>query len=70
MHERERLLREGRGLVTPLGFLLAPIAASGPPAGCLGAGLIVYDLLAMKWDHRDYDAPEMHELCPPCARKT
>ncbi len=64
VRERERLLKEGRGLVYPLGFLLANYCKDSMPGWMCGAGLIVYDLLALKWGHRRYDAYDMQELCP------
>ncbi len=64
VRERERLLKEGRGLVTPLGFLLACYRSDRLPVAVFGAGLIVYDLLALKWGHRYYDAYDLRELCP------
>jgi glycerol-3-phosphate dehydrogenase len=65
VRERERLLKEGRGLVTPLGFLIASYRGDAIPAWVFGAGLIIYDLLAVKWGHRHYDARDLRELCPP-----
>jgi glycerol-3-phosphate dehydrogenase len=64
VRERERLIQEGRGLVNSLGFLLATFRGDAIPAWVFGAGLIIYDLLALKWGHRQYDALDMHELCP------
>jgi glycerol-3-phosphate dehydrogenase len=64
VRERERLLREGRGLVTQLGFLLVNFAEDAIPAWVFDAGLILYDLLALKWGHRHYDAYDMGDLCP------
>ena len=64
VRERERLLREGRGLVNQLGFLLANYDGDAIPGRVFGAGLIIYDLLALKWGHRHYDAYDMHDLCP------
>ncbi len=64
VRERERLLKEGRGLITQLGFLLPNFAADRPPAWVFGMGLVLYDLLALKWGHRHYDALDMQELCP------
>ena len=63
--ERERLQNEGRGLVTPLGFLLTNFKRDRLPAWTFSAGLIFYDLLALKWGHRHYDAIDMQDLCPP-----
>lgn len=65
VRERERLLQEGRGLINSLGFLLANYAGDRPPRWVFGAGLILYDLLALKWSHRFYDAFDIKELCPP-----
>jgi glycerol-3-phosphate dehydrogenase len=69
VRERERLLKEGRGLVNPLGILLANFAGDAIPGWVFGAGLILYDLLALKWGHRQYDALDMHELCPPLSEE-
>ena len=64
VRERERLLREGRGLVIPLGFLMANYRKDRTPAWIFGAALGLYDMLAFKWGHRHYDAFDMRELCP------
>lgn len=64
VRERERLLKQGRGLVTPLGFLMPAYESDRLPAWMLGAGLILYDLLALSWSHRYYDASDLRELCP------
>ncbi len=57
-------MREGRGLVNPLGCLLANYQGDSLPGWAFGAGLAVYDLLAMKWGHRHYDAYDIQALCP------
>lgn len=67
VRERERLLREGRGLVNSLGFLMPTYAGDRPPAWVFGLGLMVYDILAMKFNHRRYDALDMRDLCPGLA---
>ena len=70
VRERERLLKEGRGLVNPLGFLLANFSGDAIPGWVFGIGLAMYDLLALqygkeqRYGHRHYDALDMHELCP------
>jgi glycerol-3-phosphate dehydrogenase len=63
--ERERLMKEARGLVNPLGFLLANFKGDSIPTWMFASGLIFYDLLALKWGHRHYDTYDMHDLCPP-----
>jgi glycerol-3-phosphate dehydrogenase len=64
VRERERLLREGRGLIEPLGFLIARYRGDWPPPWLLGFGLIIYDLLGRKWAHQHHTAGQMKELCP------
>jgi len=64
VRERERLLREGRGLISSLSFLLANYRSDRPPGWVYGLGLAFYDLLAWKWSHRHYDSCDMLELCP------
>lgn len=63
--ERERLLRQGKGLITPLGFLYAFFEGDKVPPWLLGLGLAVYDLLGLKWGHRYYKAADFQKLCPP-----
>jgi len=62
--ERERLLDEGPGLIDPLGFLLATYKGDRPPGWVFEAGLTVYDLLALRWSHRQYDAHDFQLLAP------
>lgn len=69
VRERERLLKEGRGLVNPLGFLLVNYDSDPIPDWFFGAGLIFYDLLALKWGHRHYDAYDIHEFYHPLAEE-
>ena len=49
VHERDRLLREGRGLIEPLGNLIASYHGDRPAGWVFGLGLMVYDLLALRW---------------------
>ncbi len=62
--ERERLLDEGPGLIDPLGFLLATYEGDSPSGPVFWAGLTVYDLLALRWTHKRYDAQDFHMLAP------
>ncbi len=64
VHERERLLREGRGLIEPLSFLIAGYLGDRPPAWVFGMGLMVYDVLGRRWAHQRYNAPKLQGLCP------
>jgi glycerol-3-phosphate dehydrogenase len=69
VRERQRLLREGRGLVDPLKILLLSYKNDFPPGWVIGAGLIVYDTLAGKWQHERKSAAEVERLCPCAARE-
>ncbi|MBM3151139.1 MAG: glycerol-3-phosphate dehydrogenase/oxidase [Chloroflexi bacterium] len=62
--EREYLLKQGRGLVSRLGFLYPCLDTDHMPGWVFGAGLVIYDLMAKQWSHRSYDAEDMRELCP------
>jgi len=65
VREREHLLREGRGLITPLPFLMASFTGDRLPGWLFGAGLALYDILALKWQHARYSAAGLLSLCPP-----
>jgi glycerol-3-phosphate dehydrogenase len=64
VHEREHLLGEGRGLVTPLPFIMANFRGDKTPAWAFGIGLTMYDLLALKWNHSAYDPAGLRSLVP------
>jgi len=64
VHERERLLDEGPGLIDPLGFLLATYRGDHPGRWMYQAGLAVYDLLALQWSHQRYGAADFQKLAP------
>jgi glycerol-3-phosphate dehydrogenase len=67
VRERDRLVREGRGLVTPHAFVLANFRGDTPPAWVFGAGLVIYDALALKWQHQPLDVKRARELVPALA---
>lgn len=64
VRERERLLGEGRGLIQPLPSMLTSYAGDRPPAWMMGAGLMVYDLLAFRWRHQHHTPAQVKALCP------
>jgi glycerol-3-phosphate dehydrogenase/sugar (pentulose or hexulose) kinase len=64
VRERERLLREGTGLIEPLESLLTTYSGDGQPAWMLSAGLMVYDLLALQWRRQHHTAAQVRALCP------
>jgi glycerol-3-phosphate dehydrogenase len=61
---REQLLEQGTGLVEPLGFLLAQYEGERPGRLVYGAGLTVYDLMAMQWSHRYYSPQDFQMMAP------
>lgn len=61
---REQLLAEGPGLIDPLGFLLAQYEGDGAGRMIYGAGLTVYDLLALQWSHRYYSPLDFQMMAP------
>ncbi|HQE99791.1 MAG TPA: FAD-dependent oxidoreductase, partial [Anaerolineae bacterium] len=64
VQERERLMEEGPGLIDPLGFLLATYKGDFPGKWTYGAGLTVYDLLALQWSHTYYSTTDFELLAP------
>jgi glycerol-3-phosphate dehydrogenase len=64
VHERQRLLEEGPGLIDPLGFLLATYKGDHPGRWTYSAGLSIYDLLALQWTHRHYSSADFRMLAP------
>jgi len=68
VHERQRLMNQGRGLIDPLEFLLVSYKGDRPPAWIFAVGLMVYDTLAMRWQHQRESVDEMESLCPQLER--
>jgi glycerol-3-phosphate dehydrogenase len=61
---REQLLAEGPGLIDPLGFLLAQYEEDGAGRLVYGAGLTIYDLMALQWSHRYYSPGDFQMMAP------
>lgn len=64
VHEREQLLANAPGLVEPIGFLLATYRGDKVGRMVYGAGLAIYDLLALQWSHK-YISPAEFQLLAP-----
>lgn len=64
VREREWMLREALNLVTPLSFLLPNFERYHFPNWKLGLGVVIYDLLAPKWDHHQYSRVKLLETYP------
>jgi glycerol-3-phosphate dehydrogenase len=67
--ERERLLREAPGLVTPISFLMPVYKGHGPGRWTLEAGLSIYDLMAQKRQHKYLSADELVAKLPFIERR-
>ena len=65
VREREHLLQQGRGLVNPLGFIMPSYRGDRIPGWVFGLGLIIYDILALKWGHSHYPAGDLLDRFPP-----
>ncbi len=64
VHERQRLLKEGKGLINPLSFLYACYEHDRLPLWLMGVGLTIYDLLGLRWGHKRYDPEGLARLAP------
>lgn len=64
IHERERLLQEGRGLIEPLGFLLPHYKGDHPGALSYRLGLTVYDMMGGRRTHRSYTREQFLQAAP------
>ena len=63
VREREWLLREARHLVTPLGFIM-PCPPDRHTAQQFAIGVVLYDLLAPKWQHYRLSREKILSICP------
>jgi glycerol-3-phosphate dehydrogenase len=66
--DRERLLKEAPGLVSPLKFLMPLYKGTGPGKMAMKAGLVVYDLMAGKRRHGFMPAEEIASRAPHIKR--
>lgn len=69
VRERERLLAEAQGLVTPMGFLVPVYKNRGPGRWTLEAGLSIYDLIAKRRQHSYLAVDDFVKLAPHIDRK-
>jgi glycerol-3-phosphate dehydrogenase len=66
VRERERMVREARYLVTPERFMLPSFKGDHVSPRKFGVGVMLYDLLAPKWDHQFHHCDEILQYCPLC----
>ena len=62
--ERERLLRESGGLVVPLPFIFPGYEDNQHEIKMMKVGVIVYDLMAPKWQHRSLNKTQTQKALP------
>jgi len=67
VRQRERLLREYRGLVSPLGFAFAAPPGGWPMRLAVRMVLAFYDMMAGRRSRRYHRGPELAELVPGLA---
>ncbi len=64
VREREWLLRAAPHLVNRLPFLMPHYADARTPAWQFAVGVVIYDLMAPKWDHRRLSGPQLRQRNP------
>lgn len=64
VREREWMLKEAPHLVYKLGFHIPNYSSYNTPQWEFGLGVMIYDLLAPKWDHRSLNRDRMLQECP------
>lgn len=64
VHERDRLLKEGKGLVSRLGMLFVCFDDNRLLLPMTGIGLAIYDLLGLHWGHKRYGTADLVKLAP------
>ncbi len=67
--ERERLIRESDSLVDPLAFIFPTYQHNPDEAQAMRLGVIVYDLMAPKWQHRNLNASQVRRALPALVDK-
>ena len=64
VRERERLLTQAAGLVSPIDFIMPLYSDGGPGRAAMAAGLTVYDILAKKFRHRYLSNKKLKKKVP------
>lgn len=64
VREREWLLQAEPRLINRLPFLMPHYAGARTPAWQFAVGVVIYDLMAPKWDHRRLSKRQLLERCP------
>ncbi len=69
VRERERLVKEGPGLIDWLGFLVPVYKGSSTSKRKVAAALAAYDWFARKWQHGYFEHDELLMLAPHVGQK-
>jgi glycerol-3-phosphate dehydrogenase len=69
VRERELLLRQARGLVHPLRFVLTNFEGDAISSGLFGFGLAIYDIMRGRWDHERFSTESIRSMCPQVTGK-
>lgn len=64
VNEREWMLKEANNLVTPLSFLMPNYTKNKTSGWELGLGVFLYDVMALKWDHKGYSKEKLLKINP------
>jgi glycerol-3-phosphate dehydrogenase len=64
VRERDQLLRSAPGLVERLPFLMTSFRGDRTPAWQFALGVLIYDLMALRWDYRQIAGPALLEMAP------
>jgi glycerol-3-phosphate dehydrogenase len=64
VRERERLIKESHGLVDPLAFIFPSYENHAHKTKMMKLGVIVYDLMAPKWQHRTLNKTQVKNDLP------
>ncbi|MGB4594869.1 MAG: glycerol-3-phosphate dehydrogenase/oxidase [Anaerolineaceae bacterium] len=63
VREREWLVKSSQGLVTPMSFVM-PYSAHKVMKKAFGIGVVIYDLLAPKWQHSHLSLQKTRQVVP------
>jgi len=67
--ERQQLVHEGKGLIDPLHFNIVNYQGDHTPGWMFGLGLIVYDIMVLRWKHSKFSKQRLKEICPQLNEK-
>jgi glycerol-3-phosphate dehydrogenase len=64
VHERQKLLQAGTGLINPIGFLIALYKGARPRPIIYKLALLIYDLLGTRRKHQRYESSDFQMFMP------